>query len=201
MKYFPNTKAIFDADISILSEFKKIYQKIEHLNLREYNYARLSDVRDITRWSSLRTLVLPDCFSVTGLETLVSLTHLECDAYAFQHREQILLLTNLEHLVITDFSHHCPISSLPLLNHLESDKPSHFVGFTVEGKLDTFEFEARHFEGKEREQVQRGFDYYFKDSSYLCLKGSWVYGVFTGHAYIQLWKGTKRGEMVNGKFI
>jgi hypothetical protein len=131
--------------------------------------------------TQLKTLLFYDIETpLPGIELLTGLTHLVISGEAFdKKREHLLALTNLVRLELMDTPRDWPVWELPNLKHLRSDCLNHFYGFTGEGRCDDEgEYGAV---GDARIAL--------KTKLLPCcwtatLKGSWVEGVFSGHAHV-----------------
>lgn len=118
---------------------------------------------------------------VRGMEQLVSLTCLAISGEAFgQRHEQLLQLTNLSRLELTDVRRDVAVARhLTNLTYLSSDCVSHFEGFTGEGRVKD--------EG-DYDEVERVLDLaprIVKGCAMLDMQGCWINGVFSGEAFIQ----------------
>ena len=201
--HFPLVNSI-TTNLEITGTFEPLWQRIKTLEIVAEGW--FVKIRDFSKWTSLETLVLADSFgSLEGLETLTSLTHLECHGDAFLNQDDIFCLKNLVRLSVRDLVIDSVLSKkLPKLNHLVSNDPRHFVGFTGSGRLKTLDLCPDDYDyDKELYLVmRREFDFYLKNADYLDLRGKWENGLFTGSCFITfqgIFLDTLSGMMNQGK--
>lgn len=158
--------------------------------------ARLS-ISGLTNLQTLQVHQLSNSHNLWGLETLTTLTRLECPAVCLTAPDQLTRLVSLAHLCLTDFNEALaqPLTALRALRWLESNAPRHFLGYSGGGVLQGDESQdteamAALFDPIER--VDCDYSYAFH--------GCWVRGLFSGQAVYYPDDETRyEGALVDGR--
>lgn len=181
--------------------------RLEILDRQRYeNYDFTSNIGLFT---SLKTLVFPrfNESKIEGISRLIALTDLTCTGEMFESQQDLLLLTNLKELKITDLKWNIDLSLLKNLTYLESDRLSHFSSFTGEGMYYDYNEDGEYLSDHEEEEIQSLYDKYKSGFRNLRLNGKWECGnLVKGHGFMQWYDEetggwlTRKGSMENDKF-